>query len=50
MIAPIRERRNQFAQDPDYVMDVLYAGTKIAQGVTQQTLDEVKAGLGLFRF
>lgn len=50
MIAPIRERRNQFAQDPAYVMDVLREGTQKAQVVTQQTLDEVKNALGLFRF
>lgn len=50
MIMPIRERRQEFAKDPAYVMDVLRDGTQKAQAVTAQTLDEVKAALGLFRF
>ncbi|MCH4248801.1 tryptophan--tRNA ligase [Acinetobacter populi] len=50
LIEPIRERRNELAQDPTYVMDVLRDGTDKCRQITQQTLDEVKAGLGLFRF
>ncbi|KAA8731171.1 tryptophan--tRNA ligase [Acinetobacter qingfengensis] len=50
LIAPIRERRNELAKDPGYVMDVLREGTEQSRRLTQQTLEEVKAGLGLFRF
>ncbi|GAA5007302.1 tryptophan--tRNA ligase [Acinetobacter puyangensis] len=50
LIEPIRERRNELAKDPTYVMDVLHDGTDKCRQITQQTLDEVKAGLGLFRF
>ena len=50
IIAPIRERREELAQRPDDVMDILKAGTLHCQSITQNTLDEVKNGLGLFRF
>lgn len=50
LLGPIRERRQELAKDRDYVLDVLREGTKKSQEVTAQTLDEVKAGLGLFRF
>lgn len=49
-LAPIRERRSELVSDPAYVMDVLQTGTAKAKAVTQDTLDEVKDGLGLFRF
>jgi tryptophanyl-tRNA synthetase len=50
LITPIRERREELAKDPDYIMDVLRQGTDKCRLITQQTLDEVKDGLGLFRF
>lgn len=50
LISPIRERREEFAKDPDYIMDVLRQGTDKCRLITQQTLDEVKDGLGLFKF
>ncbi len=50
LIEPIRERRHELAKNPDYVMDVLRDGTEKCRQITQQTLEEVKAGLGLFRF
>ncbi|MFK7316102.1 tryptophan--tRNA ligase [Acinetobacter baumannii] len=50
LITPIRERREELAKDPDYIMDVLRQGTDKCQIITQQTLDEVKDGLGLFKF
>ncbi|MEC8886532.1 MAG: tryptophan--tRNA ligase [Pseudomonadota bacterium] len=50
LIDPIRERRHELAKDPTYVMDVLRDGTEKCRLITQDTLDEVKAGLGLFRF
>ena len=50
LITPIRERREELTKDPDYIMDVLREGTLKCQKITQQTLDEVKDGLGLFKF
>ncbi|WP_347019594.1 tryptophan--tRNA ligase [Acinetobacter calcoaceticus] len=50
LITPIRERREELAKDPDYIMDVLHQGTDKCRLITQQTLDEVKDGLGLFKF
>ncbi|ARD28009.1 tryptophan--tRNA ligase [Acinetobacter lactucae] len=50
LITPIREHREELAKDPDYIMDVLRQGTDKCRLITQQTLDEVKDGLGLFKF
>ncbi|HEM6662477.1 TPA: tryptophan--tRNA ligase [Acinetobacter baumannii] len=50
LITPIRERREELAKDPDYIMDVLRQGTDKCRIITQQTLEEVKDGLGLFKF
>lgn len=50
LITPIRECREELAKDPDYIMDVLRQGTDKCRLITQQTLDEVKDGLGLFKF
>jgi len=47
-IAPIRERRATLAKDPDFVVDVLRAGTARARGRTERTRREVTTGLGLF--
>lgn len=48
LLAPIRQRRAKYADDPGYVMDLLRQGTFRARERTQTTLDEVRAGLGLF--
>ncbi|MCU4482727.1 tryptophan--tRNA ligase [Acinetobacter ursingii] len=50
LISPIRERREELAKNPDYIMDVLRDGTEKCRIITQNTLDEVKDGLGLFKF
>jgi tryptophanyl-tRNA synthetase len=50
LLAPIRERRVEFAKRPDFVMNIVRAGTEQSAAVTRETLDEVKAALGLFRF
>jgi tryptophanyl-tRNA synthetase len=44
---PIRTRRAQFAKDPKQVMDLIFRGTDIAIGVAQNTLDEVRAAMGI---
>jgi tryptophanyl-tRNA synthetase len=48
LLAPIRDRRARYAVDPSYLMDVLREGTSKARERTQSTLEEVRAGLGLF--
>lgn len=50
LLRPIRERREQLAQDPGYVFDILKKGTAEARELTQQTLDEVRGALGMFSF
>ncbi|EJO34592.1 tryptophan--tRNA ligase [Acinetobacter sp. 263903-1] len=50
LIGPIRERRAELQKDPDYIIDVLRQGTQKCQVITQQTLDEIKSGLGMFHF
>ena len=50
LLAPIRERRARLARDPQSVLDLLHEGTRQARAVTQATLDDVRSGLGLFRF
>lgn len=45
--APFRERRAQFAADPNYVWDVLADGARRADVIATQVLDEVKAAVGL---
>ncbi|MBM3116656.1 tryptophan--tRNA ligase [Jeongeupia naejangsanensis] len=50
LLAPIRERRAEFAKDPVEVMRMLAQGTDKARAVAAQTLSEVKAALGLNYF
>ena len=39
----IRERRQQYAEKPDTIVDVLHQGSRRARQVAQQTMDEVRA-------
>jgi tryptophanyl-tRNA synthetase len=48
LIAPIRERRSTLARDPGYVLGIVKEGTQRARELTDRTLHEVRAGLGLF--
>lgn len=50
LLAPIRARREEFAKDKGYVMQVLKEGTQRAREVAAKTADEVKAALGLNYF
>ncbi|HAS1412292.1 tryptophan--tRNA ligase [Enterobacter hormaechei] len=47
LIAPMRERRAMYMRDKGELMAMLKRGTERAQGVTQETLREVKVGLGV---
>lgn len=47
LIAPMRERRAGYIQDKGMLMTLLKEGSQRAHDVTQQTLREVKQGLGI---
>lgn len=47
LLAPIRERRATFIQDKGMLLELLCRGSERAHLLTQQTLHEVKHGLGL---
>lgn len=50
LLAPIRERRAQYAADPAAVMQILKEGTEKAQTVAQQTMRDVKDAMKLNYF
>ncbi|MGI6229465.1 MAG: tryptophan--tRNA ligase [Tractidigestivibacter sp.] len=45
--APIRARREELLQDPDYIWDVLHQGNERANVIAQQTLGEVREAMGM---
>lgn len=49
-LAPIRERRAQFAEDPAAVMAILRQGSEAAAAVGAATLAKVKAAMGIDYF
>jgi tryptophanyl-tRNA synthetase len=46
-LAPIRERRQRWADDPDAVRDVIADGNRRARAVAERTMDDVRAAMGL---
>ena len=50
MLAPIRARREEFAQDKGQVLQMLKEGTMNARAVAAATVDEVRRALGLSYF
>lgn len=50
VLEPIRSRRRALAGDRGYVLGVVKEGTIKAQEITEATLREVRAALGLFAF
>ncbi|MFD4030467.1 tryptophan--tRNA ligase [Streptomyces sp. NPDC058637] len=48
-MAPIRARRAAYAQDMGYVRDVLRTGNERANALAEETLDEVRQAMGMFR-
>ncbi len=46
-LVPFRQRRAELSRDPDYVFDVLNEGGKRARVIAQQTMEEVRAAIGL---
>ena len=49
-LAPIRDRRLEFAKDPQAVMEMLRQGSLQAEKVAAKTLDEVKKAMGIQYF
>ena len=45
-LAPIRERRERWAKDPDAVHDVIADGNRRARVVAEETMDEVRSAMG----
>ncbi|MFJ5444937.1 tryptophan--tRNA ligase [Methylobacillus methanolivorans] len=50
MLEPIRTRRAELAEDKGYILQLLREGTEQAREVAANTMDEVKAALGLNYF
>jgi tryptophanyl-tRNA synthetase len=46
-LAPHRERREELAKDVDSVRDILHDGNKRANTIAEETLDEVRAAMGM---
>jgi len=46
-LAPFRQRRAELSRDPNYVFDVLNDGSRRARVIAQQTMEEVRAAVGL---
>lgn len=47
LITPIRERREQYAKDPQAVMDIILAGSAQVREVAARTMDEVRRAMHL---
>jgi tryptophanyl-tRNA synthetase len=50
LLAPIRERREEYAKDRGQVLQMLKEGTQKAREIAAKTTDEVKAAIGLKHF
>ena len=48
-LAPLRERRSELANKPEYVRDVLSDGARRAQAIARETMREVKDRMNLIR-
>ncbi|KAE8126917.1 tryptophan--tRNA ligase [Bifidobacterium tibiigranuli] len=46
-LAPHRERRAELAKDMDSIRDILHDGNNRANAIAEQTLDEVRAAMGM---
>jgi tryptophanyl-tRNA synthetase len=46
-LAPIRERAQEFEEDPQLVRNILREGGEAARDVAEDTMDEVRAAIGL---
>ncbi len=46
-LGPFRERRNELAERPDYIKEVLAVGARRAEAIAMETIREVKEKMGL---
>ena len=46
-LAPIRERRKQFEEKPDQIMEMLFESSKKARVIAQENLNQLKTVLGI---
>jgi tryptophanyl-tRNA synthetase len=46
-LAPLRERRNDLAKDPDTIWDILHDGAKRARVIAEATMVDVRKAVGL---
>ena len=46
-LAPFRERRAKIGENPQEVLDILYAGGKRAKKIAEETMREVRSAVGL---
>lgn len=46
-LEPIRQKRKEYEKDPDYVMNVLFDGTKKTLAVAQSTMQEIRNAMHL---
>lgn len=46
-IGPRRQKKKEFLKNKDYIQDILKTGQKKAEAIAAQTLNEVKAAMGL---
>jgi tryptophanyl-tRNA synthetase len=46
-LEPVRTRRAEYAKDPEQIWQMIFKGTAVANEVTQKTLSEVKAAMGI---
>ena len=46
-LEPIRKKREEFAKDPQHVMQILFKGTERANAVASETLRQVRKAMRL---
>ncbi|MGG7058805.1 hypothetical protein ACQPUY_02575 [Clostridium nigeriense] len=49
-LKPIRERRNEFEKNRDYLYEILKNGSQSAREVASNTLDEIRNSIGINYF
>jgi tryptophanyl-tRNA synthetase len=49
LLEPIREKRREFENRPDYVRDVLREGTRRANEAAHTNMDEIITKMGLYK-
>ncbi len=49
LLGPIREKRAEYEKRPDDVRDILREGTKRAQEVAHENMDQIISKMGLYK-